>query len=202
MYLVAFDRSVVRARLSVPGRTVRYRRGRNRPRILMVVVRGFTERGALRADVRVGGRTVRLVTRPLGAQTSDPEGGPAWRVVPDRAERGAAGCLRWERVPPRFAPVPEPERGSESCGAGSDRLGIAVADSLGGPDRTIVTGLVGDDVRAVRVRSGGLERSAAIDSASGAFIAVLPSAVDPDTVEVVLTLADGTEFVQAVGSSR
>jgi hypothetical protein len=167
----------------------------------MVVVRGFTERGELRADVRVGGRTVRLVTRPLGAQTPDPGGGAAWRVVPDRAERGAAGCLRWERVPPRFAPVPEPERGSESCGRASDRLGIAVADSLGGPDRTIVTGLVGDDVRAVRVRGGGSERAAAVDAASGGFIAVLPTAVDPGTVEVVLTLDDGTEIAQAVGSS-
>ena len=201
VYLVAFDRSVVRARLSVPGRTVRYRRSRSRPRILMVVVRGFTERGELRADVRVGGRTVRLVTRTLGVQTADPGGGAAWRVVPDRAERGAGGCVRWERVPPRFAPVPEPARGSESCGQASDRLGIAAADAVGRADRTVVTGLVGKDVRAVRVRAGDVERPAALDPDTGAFIAVLPSAVDPDAVDVVLTLSDGSETVQAVGAS-
>lgn len=201
VYLVAFARSVVRARLAVPGRTLRYRRGRGRPRILMVVVRGFTERGELRADVRVGGRIVRLVSRTLGVQAADPGGGTPWRVVPDRAERGSEGCVRWERVPPRFAPVPEPERGSRSCGGASDRLGIAAAESIGGLHRTVVTGLVGDDVRAVRVRAAGADRAAALDAHSGAFIAVLPSAVDPDAVAVVLTLADGSETVQAVGSS-
>ena len=201
VYLVAFHRSVVRARLSVPGRTVRYRRRRGRPRILMVVVRGFTERGELRADVAVGGRTVRLVTRPLGVQTPDPGGGAAWRVVPDRGERGAGGCLRWERVPPRFAPVPEPERGDESCARASGRLGIAVAEMIAKVDRTVVTGLVGDDVRAVSVRVGDVERSAALDADSGAFIAVLPSAVDPEEIDVVLTLADGSEISEPVGAS-
>ena len=201
VYLVAFDRAVIRARLAVPGRTVRYRRGRNRPRLLMVVVRGFTERVELRADVRVGGRTVRLVTGTLGAQTPDPEGGAAWRVVPDRVTRGAAGCVRWERVPPRFAPVPEPTRGSESCGRASDRLGVAAAESLGGPDRTIVTGLVGDEVRSVRVRADGEERPVSLDEDTGAFIGVFGRALDPDAVEVVLTLTDGSEIVQDVGDT-
>lgn len=201
VYLVAFDRSVVRARLSVPGRTVRYRRSRTRPRILMVVVRGFTERGELRADVRVGGRTVRLVTRTPGAQTADPGGGAAWRVVPDRADRGTGGCVRWERVPPRFAPVPEPARGAESCGSASDRLGVAAAEFVARVDRTVVTGLVGTDVRAVRVRAADAERPTALDPDTGAFIAVLPSAVDPEAVEVVLTLADGSEKVERIRSS-
>ena len=200
VYVVGFHRSVVRARLSVPGRTVRYRRRRGRPRILMVVVRGFTERGELRADVAVGGRTVRLVTRPRGVQTADPGGGAAWRVVPDRLDRGAEGCVHWERVPPRFAPVPEPERGDGSCARASDRLGIVAAEQIGKLDRTVVTGLVGEDVRAVRVRAAGAERPAALDPDSGAFIAVLPS-VAPDEVDVVLTLADGNEVVQPLGSS-
>lgn len=200
VYVVAFDRSVVRARLSVPGRTVRYRRGRHK-RLMVVVVKGFTERGELRVDVATGGRVITVRSRPLGVQTADPGGGVSWRAVPDRAARGAAGCVRWERVPPRFRKTPQPARGPERCGRADKRLVIAAAEVVAAADRTVVTGLAGDEVRSLRVRAPDGDRSLTLDAETGTFVGVIGSEVQSDTLELVLTLADGSEVVRPVGVS-
>lgn len=197
VYVLAFDRSVVRARLSVPGRTIRYRRGRGK-RLMVVVVKGFTERGELRVDVRTGGRVITVRSRPLSVQTADPGGGVSWRAVPDRAERGAAGCVRWERVPPRFRKTPQPARGPDRCGRADSGLVTGAADVVDAADRTVITGLAGGDVRSVRVRAPDGDRSLVLDAETGAFVGVLGTEVQSDTLDLVLTLAGGSEVEQRV----
>lgn len=199
--IVGFDPAVVRARLAVPGRTVRYRRGHG-PRLMLVVLRGFVERGELEIDVRRGGRTTTMVVeRRRGVRTDDPGGGAGWRVVPDLARRGQAGCLRWERIPPRFADLPAPKAGASRCWPAHRTTVVAQADVVAGQDRTVITGLAADNVRAVRTRTPSGERPVAIDEQTGALLAVLPGQVPPEQIELVVTLDDGSEVVLPVDGS-
>lgn len=199
--VVGFDRSVIRARITVPGRTVRYRRGRG-PRMMLVVLKGFVERGELEIDVRRNGRTSTMVVeRRGGVQMDDPGGGAGWRAIPDLTRRGQAGCVRWERVPPRFADVPAPKAGTSRCWSADRRSVVSSADVVPEQDRTVITGLVGNDVRSVRARTASGERALAVDEQTGALLGVLAGQVPPEQIELVVTLGDGTELVQRVGES-
>lgn len=194
--VVGFHPAVVRARLSVAGRTVRYRRGRG-PRMLLAVVRGYVERGALSIDARRDGRivTVTAAGQP-GAIAKDPGGGAAWRAVAER------GCVRWQRVPPRFAEVPAPKAGIPECWSAGRRVVESAADVVEQQDRTVVTGMAGGNVRSARVRSAAGEHPVALDRRTGALIAVLAGQLLAEDLELVATLDDGSEIVQRVGPTQ
>ena len=198
--VVALAPNVVRARLQTPGRARTYRRRSGRPRVLLAVLAGRVERPTLRVDARIGGRTTRVIEgAPPAVQVADPLDGPAWRTRHAAASGGGA-CVAWERVPPRFAATPDPERGQARCGDAEADVPVAAAQRVS--RRLVVFGLAGAGVRSAVLRTPAGEQSLPIESKTRAFLAVLRDDVDPGALRVVVRLGDGREVertLDAVG---
>ena len=189
--VAALAPNVVRARLQTPGRARTYRRRSGRPRLILAVLSGRVERPTLTIDARVGGRTTRVIEGPPPAvQVADPLGGPAWRSRFATAS-GADACVAWERVPPRYAPTPEPARGRARCGDADDDVPVAAAQRVSG--RLVVFGLGGSAVRSAVLRTPAGDRTLPLETKTRAFLAVLRGETDPSALRVVVRLGDGRE---------
>lgn len=196
IFIVALAPNVVRGRLLTPGRTRTYRRRSGRPRLLLAVLAGRVERPTLSVDVRIGNRTTRLIEGPPPAvQVPDPLDGPAWRSRTAAASGGGV-CMGWERVPPRFATTPEPERGQPRCGDPDAPVPVAAAQRVSG--RLVIFGLVGAGVRSAVLRTPSGDRPLALESKTRALLAVLPGDADPASLRVIARLADGREVERAL----
>ena len=191
--VVSMAASVVRARLQTPGGTRAYRRGGGRPRVLLAVLAGRVERPTLTVDVLTAGGAVRLVEGPPPAvQVADPLGGAAWRSH----SGGGGACVGWERVPPRFADTPEPERGKSRCGDPDADVPVAAAQRVSG--RLVIFGLARAGVRSAVLRTPRGDQPLPLESKTRAMLAVLPGETDPSTLRVVARMGDGREVVRAL----
>jgi hypothetical protein len=191
IFIVTLAPNVTRARLRAPGGTRTYRRRSGRPRVLLAVLAGRVERPTLSLDVRTGGRTVRLIEGPPPAvQVADPLDGPAWRSR-GAAASGGGVCIAWERVPPRFAPTPEPARGTPRCGDPDADVPVAAAERVSG--RLVIFGLAGAGVRSTVLRGPAGDQPLALESKTRALLAVLPGETDPASLRVIARMADGRE---------
>jgi hypothetical protein len=199
VYVVNLSRSVVRATLTTLDGVVTYRRGRG-PRVLLAVLRGDAPQARLDAVVERGSRTRRISAGPPATVTvPDPLGENPWRLVRDTDGRQSA-CVRWERVR-RFTPATvDLPRGRERCGDPGDAIAVAAADRVDG--RLVVTGVAGEDVRSVVLRSQAGSRPTELDDETGGFLAVLSGDVDPASLTVVATLRGGRRVTRALTSTR
>jgi hypothetical protein len=194
--LAAFSEQVVRAQVQTPDGQRSYRRRAGRPRILLAVLAGRVERPTLRAEVKLRGRTRTVVTGPEPAvQVADPLGGTAWRSL-TAAGSGGGVCVGWERVPPRFEPVPTPARGAPRCGDPAADVPVAAAQVVDG--RLVVFGLGGARVRSALLRGPAGDRTLALEPSTRALLAVLPGDTDPATLTVIAKLGDGREVARAL----
>lgn len=204
VFVITFARSILRASLTTPEGTVRYRRGRG-PRVLLAVLAGDVEQARLAVTVRSGSRAKTIVAGPPVTPTvDDPLGGAAWRLAPDTdAADAERACVAWQRVRPRFS-VPAGDRtsGARRCGDADAAIPVAAAERVDG--RLVVTGVAGPGMRSVVLRANDGTRALRRDRRSGEFLAVLPGDVDPAGLTVVATTKDDettTREVTTVGSA-
>ena len=197
VFVVTLSRDVLSARLSAPGRVYTYRRGVG-PRVVLAVLAGRVEQPPL--VVRVRTRSGRVAVARGGgapaAQVADPFGEQEWRTIVERRSPRRA-CVAWQRVQPRFGgPEASPDEGAFRCGRpGASVVAAGVEAVLG---RTVVTALLGRQVRRVALRGPG-EPRIAFDRTSRSAIAVLPEGVAPADLTLVATLRGGGTVERRLG---
>lgn len=198
--VVTLADSVVRARLQTPDGTVTYRRREGAPRVLVAVLAGVVDRPPLRTEVKTGKRTKIVRTAPsAGLEVADPAGGPAWRSALE-VQAGGRSCVRWERVPPRYeTPVATRLSGPLHCAGAGAAVPIAKVQVVDG--RVVVVGLASQQVRGLTLSGSGIEpRALPVEARTRAFIAVLPSTVDPAGLTLGVRVAGGRETTRALES--
>jgi hypothetical protein len=186
--VASFAPNVVSATLRTPDGTRTYRRRNGRPRLMLAVLAGRVELPVLTVRVSNRGRVTTIRSRSLATvQALDPFGAAPWRTI---ATRG--GCVAWERVPPRYAETPEPDRGAPRCGDPDVLLPVAAAQAVDG--RVVVFGLAGARAQSVTLRlPDGTTRALRIEPATRAFLAVLPAGVDPAALRVAARDGDAVD---------
>ena len=177
--------------------------------MFVAVLRGYPEDLGIRATItyKNGRHEIHDFGRG-GLVTTDPLGGPAWKMMAYGTGGDARSCVSfgWARAA-RDAPGSPAACGDLNHGSVQHRSGWYVAvrhlargtagDAPFGkgwgdhPPRTAVWGGVGDDVRALSVQvAGGAPRPIPIGP-NRAFLAVLDPKADPATVTTRFTMKDG-----------
>lgn len=136
-----------------------------------------------------------------GAVTAeDPEGGPAWQA---NAELRTVGARRGQTCP-QFSQRETHEFSPPLCGdlsrdpvvANTMQMRPGPARSTFGPsprapERTIVWGAAGEQVREVAIRDPKGERTLALSARGRAFLAVYPASVAPADLRLIIRHVDG-----------
>jgi hypothetical protein len=182
-----------------------------------VALRGYPEDLGIRATITLAGG--RRETHDFGRSafvTSDPLGGPAWKVQSFQVGNDARACASFLAA----RATPSAPRSPPACGDLGDvrhRTGWYVAvrrlahgahgtgpyagDWHGAPPRTAVWGAVGQDVHAVAIERPGRAPRAVSIAPNRVFLAVLDPKVDPATVTTRFTYNNG-RIETARGSAR
>lgn len=173
--------------------------------------RGYVEDVQPRVTLRFEDGTRREF--PFGAikqaSAPDPQGGPPWTVDADerRGERAGQTCAQFRRARGRFGagfgalsyPI---------CGdLGRDRIFFEVAPfpraqdhrdiaqtfAWGyAPARTVLWGAADESVAAVTVRHAGRDVPVDLSAEGSGFVRVFPAGTQPEALQVVVRLRDGT----------
>lgn len=198
VFVVTFTSRVQRATLETPDGTVAYRKGSG-PRLLLAVVTGRVEQGALRTTVRVASRTYTASAgRARTAEVADPLGDTGWRTAADNEAGAKRVCVSWERTPPRFSKTePANAFGEERCGAATSTAPVRAVETVDG--RLVAYGLVLPRITGVALRAGDRPLDVAFDRGSRSYLAVLPAGDDPASLVLRLTSASGSSELPASG---
>lgn len=141
-------------------------------------------------------------TDSVEGRVADPGGGgPPWSVVVFRSRDGRTCAAAGRNVDGKVGAINRgrfseyPIRDGASCAdLDSVPAGVQITSRVGDDENTVVHGVAGDDVRSIEIRTPSGAVTPAIGRRGG-FVAVFPSTVAIDEIDVIARLASGAERV-------